>query len=96
MTERPLFNMENIKLVTDQLETPLTDRRTYRVVRLRNELEILLVHDPTTDEAGACLAVDVGSMSDEIPGMAHALEHVCRIYLLPPGGGMLILVATSP
>ncbi len=74
-----LSSMEPIKLVTDQLETPLTDHRTYRVVRLRNELEILLVHDPTADEAGACLAVDVGSMSDEIPGTAHALEHVCNL-----------------
>ncbi|KAH8883241.1 a-pheromone processing metallopeptidase ste23 [Thozetella sp. PMI_491] len=68
--------MESVELVTDRLEKPLVDNRTYCVVRLPNDLEALLVHDPTTDEAGACMDIDVGSMSDELPGMAHALEHL--------------------
>ncbi|KAH8667118.1 a-pheromone processing metallopeptidase ste23 [Xylariales sp. PMI_506] len=68
--------LESVELVTDQLERPLTDDRNYCVVRLPNDLEVFLAHDPTTHEAGACLNVEVGSMSDEIPGSAHALEHL--------------------
>jgi insulysin len=70
--------MEGVEIVTDQLQKPLTDNRTYCVVRLPNQLEALLVHDPTTDEAGACMDIEVGNLSDEFHGMAHALEHVGR------------------
>lgn len=67
-------------LLTDQLEKPSLDDRQYRVVRLDNGLEALLVHDPETDKASAALDVNVGSFSDEdgMPGMAHAVEHVRR------------------
>lgn len=67
-----------VTLVTDSLEKPSLDDRDYRVVRLGNELEALLVHDPETDKASAALDVNVGNFSDEsdIPGMAHAVEHV--------------------
>ena len=67
-----------VELVTDKLETPSLDDRTYRVIRLPNQLEALLVHDPDTDKASAALDVNVGNFSDEddMPGMAHAVEHV--------------------
>ncbi|KAF6785196.1 zinc protease [Colletotrichum sojae] len=69
---------QSVERVTDQLETPLLDNRTYRVVRLSNKLEALLVHDPETDKASAALDVNVGNFSDEeeMPGMAHAVEHL--------------------
>jgi insulysin len=65
-------------MVTEQLEKPLLDDRDYRVIRLDNDLEALLVHDPETDKASAALDVNVGNFSDEsdIPGMAHAVEHL--------------------
>jgi len=65
-------------LLTDTLEKPSLDNRDYRVVRLDNELEALLVHDPETDKASAALDVHVGNFSDEeaMPGMAHAVEHL--------------------
>lgn len=68
----------SVERVTDQLETPSLDDRTYRVIRLPNQLEALLVHDPETDKASAALDVNVGNFSDEddMPGMAHAVEHV--------------------
>lgn len=68
----------SVTLVTDSLEKPSLDDRDYRVIRLGNELEALLVHDPETDKASAALDVNVGNFSDEsdIPGMAHAVEHV--------------------
>ncbi|EWY79466.1 insulysin [Fusarium oxysporum NRRL 32931] len=67
-----------VTLVTDSLEKPSLDDRDYRVIRLGNELEALLVHDPETDKASAALDVNVGNFSDEsdIPGMAHAVEHL--------------------
>jgi len=70
--------LRSVELVTEQLETPSLDDRTYRVVRLPNQLEVLLVHDPQADKASAAMDVGVGSFSDEddMPGMAHAVEHV--------------------
>ncbi|KAL2024660.1 hypothetical protein VTK56DRAFT_6861 [Thermocarpiscus australiensis] len=67
-----------VELVTDRLETPSLDDRSYRVIRLPNQLEALLVHDPKTDKASAAMDVNVGSLSDEddMPGMAHAVEHL--------------------
>lgn len=69
--------MTQIHRVTDDLEKPALDDRSYRVIRLPNKLEALLVHDPDTDKASASLNVNVGSFSDEddMPGMAHAVEH---------------------
>ncbi|KAI9676006.1 MAG: Insulinase (Peptidase M16) [Caeruleum heppii] len=64
--------------VSDKLETPSLDDRCYRVIRLQNQLEVLLVHDPDTDKASAALDVNVGNYSDpeDMPGMAHAVEHL--------------------
>lgn len=64
--------------ITDNLEKPLLDNRTYRVIELPNKVEVLLVHDDTTDKSSAALDVRVGSMCDdeELPGQAHAVEHV--------------------
>jgi len=67
-----------VKRLADQLEKPDLDNRTYRVVQLANKLEALLIHDPDTDKASAAMDVNVGSFSDEedMPGMAHAVEHL--------------------
>lgn len=66
-----------VRLVTDKLETPSLDDRSYRVIELGNKLEALLVHDPEADKASASLDVNVGSYcdEDEMPGRAHAVEH---------------------
>ena len=81
--------MHNVERITDHVEKPELDDRSYRVIRLSNRLEALLVHDPATDKASASLNVHVGNFSDseEMPGMAHAVEHllfmgtekVCRL-----------------
>jgi insulysin len=65
-------------LLTDSLEKSSPDDRDYRVIRLPNALEVLLVHDPKTAKASAALDVNVGSFSDkdDMPGTAHAVEHV--------------------
>ena len=70
--------MSSVKRITDNLEKPDLDDRSYRVIELSNKLEALLVHDAQTDKASASLNVDVGNFSDEedMPGMAHAVEHL--------------------
>lgn len=64
--------------IVDDLEKPDLDDRSYRVIELPNKLEALLVHDPQTDKASASLNVNVGNFSDDddMPGMAHAVEHL--------------------
>ena len=70
--------MTPIERLADSLEAPELDDRSYRVIRLPNQLEALLVHDPETDKASASVNVNVGSFSDadDMPGMAHAVEHL--------------------
>ena len=69
--------MGQVERVAHELEKPIVDDRSYRVIRLPNRLEALLVHDPNTDKASAALNVNVGNFSDDddMPGMAHAVEH---------------------
>lgn len=70
--------MASAERLTDNLEKPELDDRSYRVIRLPNKLEALLVHDPDTDKASASVNVNVGSFSDadDMPGTAHAVEHL--------------------
>ena len=85
--------MSQVHLVTDDLEKPVLDDRSYRVITLPNKLEALLVHDPETDKASASLNVNVGSFSDEegFEGVCHAVEHmlfmgtekVCLVFYVP-------------
>ncbi|KAI9687438.1 MAG: Insulinase (Peptidase M16) [Bogoriella megaspora] len=64
--------------LAETLEKPELDNRTYRVIRLPNKLEALLIHDAETDKASAALDVNVGAFSDseDMPGIAHAVEHL--------------------
>lgn len=54
------------------------DPRHYESFQLSNQLQVLLVSDPTTDKAAAALDVHVGSGSDPKgrEGLAHFLEHM--------------------
>ena len=64
------------EIITTHLEKPLQDDSTYKVIKLPNELEALIIHDPGTDKAGAALSNEAGSFSDKRPGLAHAVEHL--------------------
>ncbi|OJD16956.1 hypothetical protein AJ78_02938 [Emergomyces pasteurianus Ep9510] len=69
--------MSTVERLAEALEKPSVDDRSYRVIRLPNKLEALLVHDPDTDKASASVNVNVGNFSDDddLPGIAHAVEH---------------------
>ena len=53
---------------TKPIEASLNDDRSYRMIRLPNEMEILLVHDANTDKSAACLDVHVGNLTDPVSG----------------------------
>ncbi|KAL4740538.1 Metalloenzyme, LuxS/M16 peptidase-like protein [Aspergillus similis] len=77
-TTRSKMTMRSAERLTEGLEKPSLDDRSYRVIQLPNKLEALLVHDPETDKAAAAMDVHVGSFSDpeDLQGLAHGLEHM--------------------
>lgn len=58
-------------------ESLLTVTSTPSLIKLRNNLQALLISDPATDKAAAALGVQVGHLSDpdDLPGLAHFCEH---------------------
>ncbi|KAG0015145.1 Insulinase (Peptidase M16) [Entomortierella chlamydospora] len=62
------------------IEISPNDERSYRLLRLMNDLEVLVIHDPKADKSAACLDVHVGHLSDpasdNLQGLAHFLEHL--------------------
>ncbi|GAA0813571.1 pitrilysin [Colwellia asteriadis] len=54
------------------------DQREYRTLKLANNIEVILVSDPTTEKSAAALNLGVGLLQDpmEQQGLAHYLEHL--------------------
>ena len=54
------------------------DQRQYRHIRLENNLDVLLISDPSADKAAASLDVYIGSYQNPVDraGLAHFLEHM--------------------
>lgn len=80
--ERTISPIEDDNILTadtkDNIIKSKNDSRNYEVVKLANELEIILVSDPSLDRSAVALAVNAGSY-DEIDGFwgqAHYLEHM--------------------
>jgi insulysin len=71
-TEDPYFKLSN------GIEISLSDEREFLSLTLPNGLRALVVSDKDCDKAGAGLCVNVGHFSDEdeLPGLAHFLEHM--------------------
>ncbi|KAK4511212.1 uncharacterized protein ATC70_012426 [Mucor velutinosus] len=71
-------NCQAYSFYTKPLEKPANDDREYRLIRLLNQLEVLIISDPQTDRASAALDVHVGSLSDpeNLQGLAHFCEHL--------------------
>ncbi|KAL3664821.1 hypothetical protein V7S43_010001 [Phytophthora oleae] len=60
------------------LDVSALDEREYETFTLSNALQVLLVSDPKTEKSAAAMDVHVGHQSDpeELPGLAHFLEHM--------------------
>ncbi|SPO45716.1 related to STE23 - Metalloprotease involved in a-factor processing [Moesziomyces antarcticus] len=63
---------------TKDLEVSAQDDMRYRLVRLANGLEALVIQDPKTDKSSAAMDIRVGHLSDpeELQGLAHFCEHL--------------------
>ncbi|KAG2516513.1 hypothetical protein BBO99_00005782 [Phytophthora kernoviae] len=60
------------------LDISALDERQYESLVLNNALQVLLVSDPKTEKSAAAMDIHVGHQSDpeELPGLAHFLEHM--------------------
>lgn len=70
-------------VLASDLERPELDNRQYRVIRLQNGLEALLVHDPDTDKSSAAMDVRVGSFADseDLPVSILFVRHIPAEYI---------------
>ncbi|ODV93679.1 hypothetical protein PACTADRAFT_51446 [Pachysolen tannophilus NRRL Y-2460] len=70
--------MSSYRTITENLQKPDLDDRSYRLIELENNLKALVIHDPTTDKSAASLDCNVGSFNDpkNLPGLAHFCEHL--------------------
>ncbi|TIB35721.1 hypothetical protein E3P86_02628 [Wallemia ichthyophaga] len=63
---------------TKALEKSSNDKRNYRLIKLHNQLECLLINDSETDKSSVAIDVKAGHLLDpnELPGLAHFNEHM--------------------
>ena len=72
MASDPPFRLSN------DIELPKFDDREVKFFQLPNGMKCLVVHDPETETAACSVQVSVGHFSDpdNLPGLAHFLEHM--------------------
>lgn len=58
--------VSSYSIFTKPIEKSQQDDRDYRLIRLENGLEALLVHDAKADKAAASLDVSVGHLADPV------------------------------
>lgn len=70
--------MPTFEIINNSITQSPNDKREYQVIKLSNQLEVLLISDPDLDNSAASLSVPVGSMHnpDSQLGLAHYLEHM--------------------
>lgn len=64
--------------VATAIQVSPNDQRQYQHIRLANQLDVVLISDPTAEKSAAALSVDVGWLNDPKAqqGLAHFLEHM--------------------
>lgn len=67
-----------VLFILSAFSTPLIEDRKFRAIKLANNLDIILISDENSIRSSAALTVGAGSFQDpdEIPGLAHLLEHM--------------------
>lgn len=86
-----MSNDENFTVLKNPIRS-LSDRKEYKLMRLKNGLKVLIVKQDKISEDGdekkkksslaaVALCVGVGCFSDpqEVQGMSHFLEHMVKI-----------------
>ena len=75
---QPRPDMESFEIINTSIIKSPNDPRLYQVIRLQNNLEVLLISDPDLENSAASLSVPIGSVNnpDKQLGLAHYLEHM--------------------
>ncbi|WP_372762807.1 insulinase family protein [Pseudoalteromonas sp.] len=73
-----LSSSPHTSLLADSLIVSPNDTREYKTLTLANQIEVILVSDPSAEKSAAALSVGVGLLHDPMSqqGMAHYLEHM--------------------
>ena len=67
----------NSQLINSQLiKKSVNDYRDYEWFELNNKLKVIIITDKLSKMCGSLLNINVGSIHDTDPGMAHFLEHM--------------------
>lgn len=75
--------------IMEYAEKSICERKQYRIIRLANDMKVMLVHDDQVHEDDyevywpiCCLAISVGSLSDpdDLPGLARYVGNVNCAY----------------
>ncbi|KAK8795661.1 hypothetical protein WA158_000318 [Blastocystis sp. Blastoise] len=76
--ETKTFITESSFVLENGIEKPLSEKRSFDVITLKNGLKALLISDPLSDNSLASMCVNVGSFRDpkETLGLAHFVEHL--------------------
>ncbi len=74
----PTTSTASTQLIPDNLVVSPNDKRAYETLKLENDIEVILVSDPSAEKSAAALSVGVGLLHDPMSqqGMAHYLEHM--------------------
>ncbi|MBB1386671.1 insulinase family protein [Pseudoalteromonas sp. SG45-5] len=74
----PISQAPQAALLSDTLVVSPNDNRQYKTLKLANDIEVILVSDPSAEKSAASLSVGVGLLHDPMSqqGMAHYLEHM--------------------
>jgi len=70
--------MKSFEIIDTVIKKSPNDPRVYQLIRLHNDLDVLLISDPDLQNSAASLSVPVGSMHnpEQQLGLAHYLEHM--------------------
>jgi len=74
----PVVNYFFLSDPTRSIEKSSNDKKTYQIITLDNDLEVILIHDPDATQGAAALDVKTGQLQDpkDRQGLAHYLEHM--------------------
>lgn len=62
----PTSNTPAYSVFTEAIETPAPDTRAYRLLRLENGLQAMLIHDKDADTSAAAMDIAVGHLNDPV------------------------------
>lgn len=63
---------------TKSIQKSPQDDREYRVIKLENGLEAMVIHDAKADKAAASINVAVGHLSDPVSDIICVIFHILR------------------